>query len=176
MDTILLRYLGRGELEFLKANPRFQVDLDRADVAWIRGYCHLLMGMLDTMLAFDSRQLWDGFCEVLIAKPIKDKPSRDPLQGVDIHQPSRLTRAHGHFLKMCERSRETCRYALAEIDHENEWLPNSKQTSAFGLKVDQAMIDSWHELLTEADTTLTGNKLLIWDRPKQQGFDLHAWG
>jgi hypothetical protein len=49
---ILQRIMGRQNFDFLEGNPDFLVCFHRGDVAWLRAYCHLLMGMLDFYLAF----------------------------------------------------------------------------------------------------------------------------
>ena len=56
---VLKKTMGGQRFDFLKKNPDFLVCFDRGDVAWLRAYCHLLMGMLDFYLAFDTEQGFD---------------------------------------------------------------------------------------------------------------------
>ncbi len=35
------------------------ITFDRADAAWLRGYCHLLMAMSDVYLAHDAHELFE---------------------------------------------------------------------------------------------------------------------
>jgi len=51
--TILTRYFG-GEQNAPK-DPEWQVVFDRGDVAWLRGYCHLLMALAEIALAHDCQ-------------------------------------------------------------------------------------------------------------------------
>src|SRR5262249_42306301 len=57
-STILNRYLGGGRN--LALNEDLLVIFDRGDVAWLRGYCHLLMALADVFLAHDGQELFDG--------------------------------------------------------------------------------------------------------------------
>ena len=42
-----------------EAAKDFLITFDRADVAWLRGYCHLLMAMSEVYLAHDAHELFD---------------------------------------------------------------------------------------------------------------------
>ena len=42
-----------------EAAKDFVIAFDRADVAWLRGYCHLLMAMSEVYLAYDAHELFD---------------------------------------------------------------------------------------------------------------------
>ena len=42
-----------------EAAKDFVIAFDRADVAWLRGYCHLLMAMSEVYLAHDAHELFD---------------------------------------------------------------------------------------------------------------------
>ena len=42
-----------------EAAKEFVIAFDRADVAWLRGYCHLLMAMSEVYLAHDAQELFD---------------------------------------------------------------------------------------------------------------------
>ncbi len=55
---ILKKIMKRQNFGFLESNPDFLVCFDRGDVAWLRAYCHLLMGMLDFYLAFDTEEFF----------------------------------------------------------------------------------------------------------------------
>ena len=37
----------------------FVIAFDRGDVAWLRGYCHLLMAMIESYLAYDGQWFFD---------------------------------------------------------------------------------------------------------------------
>ena len=42
-----------------EASKAFLITFDRGDVAWLRGYCHLLMAMCEAILAHDFHELFD---------------------------------------------------------------------------------------------------------------------
>jgi hypothetical protein len=42
-----------------EASQQFVIAFDRGDVAWLRGYCHLLMAMSEAFLAYDAQELFD---------------------------------------------------------------------------------------------------------------------
>src|SRR5207245_10000883 len=73
---ILQKIMQRQQFDFLKSNPEFLVGFDRGDVAWLRAYCHLLMGMLDFYLAFDTKRLFDLSADELFEKPKKRSDRR----------------------------------------------------------------------------------------------------
>jgi hypothetical protein len=166
---ILLTYVGRNP-EFLKTNPTFRVRFDRADVPWFRGYCHLLMGLTDFLLAFDGELLFDGIGHLLFTRPrtknadlksIDGQALMAVLQNLKIKEPVRLKRCREHLLKVCETSRETWKYAHLETDDEAEWLPNPKQAkSAIGIRVSKEMIDAWLGMIGESEKVLNGDVIL----------------
>jgi hypothetical protein len=160
----VMRKLMRQDFEFLKDNPEFLVCFDRADVAWLRAYCHLLMGMIDFWLAFDTESdfgEWAG----RVFPSVKSKKARPPERGAArtryaVAEPARLGRFRRHLLKVCELNYETWRYARAETDDDHEWLPNPKQRGVLGLPVRDEMIDAWLAAVAELEGLLDGRKVL----------------
>ncbi|HEU5119268.1 MAG TPA: hypothetical protein VFT74_21940, partial [Isosphaeraceae bacterium] len=47
---------------------RFVIAFDRGDVAWLRGYCHLLMAMSETMLAYDGKDLFEHCAHLIFTR------------------------------------------------------------------------------------------------------------
>ena len=45
------------------------ITFDRGDVAWLRGYCHLLMALCEAALAYDGSRLFEHTAHVFFAKP-----------------------------------------------------------------------------------------------------------
>src|SRR5436305_928432 len=45
------------------------VHFDRGDVAWLRGYCHLLMALAEVGLAYDGQELFDATAHLFFHKP-----------------------------------------------------------------------------------------------------------
>lgn len=166
----------------------FIVGVDGADVHWMRGYCHVLMGIIDIVLAYDERELFER-CGQLLFKKIEtpyrlDVNSKDEAYSQDfvthimdvvaaIHlvqfelkDADRMASAHEHFLQMIRQSRLCWERALSETDNYREWLPNPNQDSVLQMGVDDQIITSWHAVLDELEMVLEGKKLVPnWRHP-----------
>lgn len=154
------------------------IRFDGADAIWLKGYTHFLSGLLDILLAYDWRPVWDQCAHLLFANP-DPQPSFNqwagPGQGFDqwadmiatVHE-MRLElkdkkawpRARQEFQSMLASSRECWSRVLQETDNEAEWLPSPTQTGPAGATVTQEEIDAWMLVLDELDAILTGEKLL----------------
>jgi HEAT repeat protein len=165
----LMQTIMHQEFRFLETNPDFLVCFDRGDVAWLRAYCHLLMGMLDFYLAFDTEALFDLSADELFARPEKTwqgteaEKRRELVEGlasvIRVKEPVRLGRFREHLVKVAKLNRETWRYILAEKDDDHEWLPNPQQTGVLGLPVRREMIDGWLAAIAEVEALLEGKKV-----------------
>jgi hypothetical protein len=164
-DTILsvLKALMRTDFQFLKTNPDFEVHFDRGDVSWMRGYCHLLMGMLDFYLAADLEDAFDEQANKYFAKPLRfksDPANVDAWTPIAMKEPARFGAFRKHLVMVCKLNRETWRYIRAETDNDFEWLPHAKQKSVIGLPVTDARIDDWIETLNEIEDMLEGRAVI----------------
>jgi len=160
----ILKKMMRQEFGFLKANPDFLVCFDRGDVAWLRAYCHLLTGILDCYLAFDSEESFNLSADRLFAKP-KIRLSEDAKRKlseeeyvVEVKEPVRLGRARIHFIQVAVLNHETWKFIRAERDDDREWLPNPTQKGVLGLPVRNNMIDAWLAMMTELKLLLEGER------------------
>ncbi len=181
---VLKKLMRQQRFEFLDKNPKFLVKFDRGDVAWLRGYCHLLSAMLDAYLAIDGKWIFDEAGADHFAKP---KGQADPKgflavllgNGIAFPEPARLHSFRLHMIAVCELNRETWRFVRAEKDDDHEWLPNAKQKGVLGLPVRDEMIDGWLAAVAETEALLTGKKLLdirgLGNTPDGTGFDLKAF-
>lgn len=185
MLDVMKKILGPNRFGFLEKNPKFLVKFDRGDVAWLRGYCHLLSAMLDFYLAMDGRWVFELGADDLFARPKglsanKQHPLFQLLtDGIKFVEPGRLHSFRMHMLKVCELNRESWRFIRAEKDDDFEWLPNAKQKSVIGLPVQDAMIDAWLEAVDEVELLLQGKKLIDFHhfagmRP-EMGFNLKTF-
>jgi hypothetical protein len=162
----------------------FYIAFDRADVHWLRGYCHLLMGMTDFVLAHDWKDSFERTAQLFFKSPdspfaylrrTKEPPRRgwfDAERIADVvafvHmirfkviEPQRMKSSLAHLEAVVQQSRECWKYAEAETDDDHEWIPNAKQTGVIpGMKVTPEMIAGWKEFLDEADAILKGKKLV----------------
>jgi hypothetical protein len=167
----VLKKIMRQDFEFLKDNPEFLVRFDRGDVAWMRAYCHLLSGMLDFYLAFDSQKDFDLWGDTAFAKvktPFagtnfeRRQKSGEAHRVVRIVEPARLEQFRQHFIKVAELNRETWKSIRAETDNDHEWLPSPKQESVLRMPVRDEMIDAWLAAVTEIEALLEGKKLMFY--------------
>ncbi|MFG0334263.1 MAG: hypothetical protein ACF8TS_12935 [Maioricimonas sp. JB049] len=169
----------------------FLIVFDAGDVRWLQGYCHLLSAMGDTALAYNWRELFERCAHLFYPNPATPYPwlkeekrsgSWDMRQITDIiafihlinfpvKEPERMESALHHLRAMIGLSRESWELIQAESDDDHEWLPNPRQTGVIPrVRVEQAMIDSWHEFLVEAEAMLAGEKLIpYWRGPRDEG-------
>lgn len=174
------------------------VMLDRADVAWMRGYCHLLSALAEVVLGYDQRE-WFETCGHLFfadvetpyaflkerrnvdadAGPFGDFDSIvDLIAGVHtlrwpVKEPERLKAALAHLERMIGLSREFWEEARSESDDEQEWIPNARQAGAFATPVTEEMIDGWLAFLDETEALLAGRRLVpFWRGGETRGINL----
>ncbi len=166
---LLQFYNRRRPFDALKDNPRLLIAFDRGDVAWLRAYCHLLMGCLEAYLAVDNEAVFNWRSADLFAKPRhpfrgtdeeKWKAWRDATDAANVAEPLRWSRMRQHFLKAAALNKETWQHIRQETDNDSEWLPHAKQTSVIGLRVNDRMIDAWLELWDELEAIFAGKKTL----------------
>lgn len=159
----------------------FELNLDRADVAWLRAYCNLMGGAAEFLLAHDYRELFDhtghlvfprvrsAFYDAAEARYSNERHVADftdligfiHLLRLAVAEPTRLEKSHASFLRAVSESREMWRLARAEADNDHEWIPNERQTPPFpAIRVSAERIDSWNAFLDELQAVLEG-KLLI---------------
>jgi hypothetical protein len=165
MRMIFTTYTG------ITINPEeaddFQIVFDRADVHWLAGYCNLLHAICDLILAYDFRGLFDFASPYLFTKTNTDvrsktrKPNLDKILVLATVDEGRKRRAIDHLLAMIAESRACFESAASETDDEFEWIPNPAQTGVLpNMRVSRQMISSWKEFLDEAESILTGRKLV----------------
>lgn len=178
---ILKKIMRRQQFDFLKSNPEFRVSFDRGDVAWLRAYCHLLMGMLDFYLAFDTERFFDLSADELFAKPNhrfrggddeRWRKFADAWKVIGVKEPVRLGRFRRHLIQVAVLNRETWRHIRAETDDDYEWLPNPKQKGVLGLPVRDEMIDAWLAMMGEFEALLNGKRTM----PKDWGLGKNGKG
>jgi tetratricopeptide (TPR) repeat protein len=153
----------------------FRVTFDLADAYWLKGYTHVLMGLLDMALAYDGTRLFDYTAHLFFEKPVSsshllsmdqyayytDVIAAIHLLDLPLAAPERLTRARTHWKGMIQASRDSWKFIQAEEDDEQEWLPNPQQkSSATGIQLTAEMIKGWQHFLNEFDALLDGQKLI----------------
>ena len=165
----------------------FPISFDRGDVAWLRGYCHLLMSLAEVYLAHDAKLLFDHTAHLFFAKPktpfpfLKNDPQGlNPMRGdgpnvgligdllsfvhllhFPVKEPARMGAALKHLEAMVTLSRDSWKSYLAETDDDHEWIPNPKQNTVMpNGKVTDEMVKGWLSFLDEAEVILAGKKLV----------------
>ena len=156
------------------------INFDSADAAWLKGYTHVLVGLLDVFMSYDWRPVWNQAAQVLFTSPNPLPPMAKypiPKQGgqfsewadmiaaihdmrLELTDSDGLKKAVTEFRSAIACSRTCWKRVLAETDDDHEWLPSPQQTGPRGSKVTQEQIDGWTTVLAEIDAILTGKKLL----------------
>ncbi len=156
------------------------INFDSADALWLKGYTHVLVGLLDVFMAYDWRPVWNQAAQAFFASPNPLPPfAKYTVAGqggqigewvdliaaihdmrLDLTDADGLKKAVTEFRAAIICSKNCWTRILAETDDDQEWLPNPKQTGPRGAKVTQEQIDGWMTILAEVDGILTGKKLL----------------
>jgi len=187
-----------GEISGERFHPEtvaaFAIGFDAADAEWLRGYCNLLMGLTDFLLAHDGGELFDHTAQLFFPNAKTPYPYlRDPggpfeygganiadavafihLINLPVAEPARMKSALEHLQAMTAQSRKMWKLAMAETDDDNEWIPNPKQHSVLpGVRVTLEMVDGWKVFLDEVDAILAGKKLIpFWRGSGEQGINV----
>ncbi len=180
-----------------EAAKDFLIAFDRADVAWLRGYCHLLMAMSDVYLAHDAHELFAHTAPYFFPRaetpfPFlkrgpnaqrKDIEMADAMDAIafihlvnfPVKEPARLKSALAHLQSMIALSHESWKFIIAETDDDHEWVPNPKQHSVMpNGAVTNEMVKGWLEFLSEAKAILNGEKLIpFWRTSAENGVNLN---
>jgi len=176
---VMKKIMRQQQFGFLKGNPEFLVCFDRGDVAWLRAYCHLLTGMLDFYLAFDTEQIFNLSSDEVFAKPKYPPPPKEKrqwdevLRVILVKEPARLGRFRRHLMKVADLNRETWKFIRAETDDDHEWLPNPRQKGVLGMPVRDDMVDAWLGMVAEFEALLDGKRTLGASKDGK-GFNLKA--
>ncbi len=168
----------------------FTIVFDRADVDWLRGYCHLLAAVSELVVAYDAEGLFDVashrlFQHAKTRHAFLLESARSPNRGwfgsveeisdfiAIIHmirfpviEPRRTPVALKHIEDAVALSRQMWKRILAETDDDREWIPSPKQSGAINVKVTQEMVENWTKALDEAESILQGKKLIPFWRGK----------
>lgn len=169
-----------GIAEPAPGSPDVIIHFDSADAAWLKGYTHFLVGMLDVLLSYNWQPVWNQCANVIFQNPKPAPPLARYTQGEQGQNIARwvdligalhemrlepvtrngLSDARQEFVSMIACSRLCWQRVLAEDDNDHEWLPSPKQTGPGGAKITQAQIDGWQRVLDELEAVLDGKKLL----------------
>jgi hypothetical protein len=191
------RFNGSARDEAAAASSRdFVITFDRGDVAWLRGYCHLLMAMAELYLAHDGRELFEHTAPLFYQKAktpfrflrrepgqprerfefgdVADAVAFIHLLRLPVAEPKRMAAVLAHLEQMIALSRESWKFILTETDDDHEWVPGPKQHTVLpGVEVTGEMLRGWTSFLDEADDLLKGKKLApFWREGDGRGVNL----
>jgi hypothetical protein len=159
---------------------QFSLAFDAADAVWLAGYTRLVEGVLDIILVYDLRPLWEDLGHILFPKTTDSRPGSQALQrrGLWVADKASGERARQAFLKVTKLSRRSWDLALVETDNEREWLVNPNQTPPFSIEVNQKRIQDWIAFMLDWEKLLEERALLpgqvLDDQYSNQGFSLKA--
>jgi hypothetical protein len=193
-DPVLWRWTAVNdpfERPDMNAARQFVVAFDRADAYWLQGYCDFIGAVVDFLMAYDERELFERTAHLYF--PSVDSPYRFLLGGLGVfdfdgveimdvvalihlinfplEQPQRMRSALERLQRMIATSRQCWGAIQAETDDDREWIPNPRQTSVIGaeggdgtgVRVTPEMAAGWNEFLDEAEAILAGRKLVpLW--------------
>jgi hypothetical protein len=164
-----------------EAAKSFVIALDRGDVDWLRGYCHVLSALTEVLLAHDFEEVFNRTGYLLFdgvqppepflseSKPLRDRfDSKEILDLVamihlirlPVAEPERLRSALAHMEAMVTLSRSSWKFILSETDNDHEWVPNPKQSTVIpNVQVTAEMVEGWQRFLDEFESILQGKKL-----------------
>ncbi len=159
---ILNKLNGGQRFDFQRHNPDFRVHFDYGDVAWLRGYCHLLSAMVEGYRAVDEAAGFEQRVSMVFPNVETQHSQADPAwyMGLKVVDAPRLRRARLHLVAVCELNRETWKSILFEKDDDYEWLPHPRQTDQLGMPISQERIDSWLAMMEQMEGFLKGELLL----------------
>ncbi|KAA0212983.1 MAG: hypothetical protein DYG94_13505 [Leptolyngbya sp. PLA3] len=178
----------------------FTIAFDHGDASWLRGYCHLLMGVGQVWLAHDGQEWFDRTGLVLFPDAqirydflknstffIEAMGDRTPTPfdvtdliamignfEMPVDEPERMKAALEHFRATVVHGKEMWGRYDAETDDDREWIPNPGQhAGVIGVEVDAEMREAWLMFLDECDDLLAGRKVLrFWRGDGSKGIDL----
>ena len=186
----IYNHFNRNANASAEAAKGFVVAVDRGDVDWLRGYCHLLAAFSEAVLTYDFQELFhrsgyllfngikapepfltvNGDAENAMVSRIVDYVAAVHLLRLPVAEPKRMQTTLAHLESVVALSRSSWKFILAETDDDHEWVPNPKQSTIVPeTKVTDEMVQGWTEFLDEFSAILAGKKLApFWrgDNPK----------
>ena len=174
---IVLQGLGRRNSAF-----DGRIRFDRADADWLKAWVHATSALAELVLSVDPTP---GIERVVEGRRALERmgvvrPSfAGPEQTLEIvastllalrgTPDARRTRAaHQHFVRAIAHNRAFWQKVELEEDNDREWLPNARQSSAFGVPVSAEMAENWQGVLDEFEAIIEGELLLPYWRVQRQ--------
>ncbi len=169
------------------------IAFDDADIFWLRGYVHVLLGTVNIVLAHDWRDAFERTAHLVFAKPetpypflliegeqqnwsanqIFDLVAFIHVINFEVVEPKRMQAALAHFEQVVALSRVTWKWIGKETDNDREWLPGPTQNSVvLAGQVGGQLGANWAKVLDRTELVLQGKELI----PFWRGYaDGNAW-
>lgn len=166
---------------------------DDADVLWLRGYIHVMLGTVNIALAHDWRDAFERTAHLIFAKPktaypflleegeqknwsinqIADLIAFIHVINFEVIEPKRMAEALAHFEQVVALSRTTWKWIRDETDNDREWLPGPTQNSVvLEGRVGGPLGENWEKVLDRTELVLQGKELIPFWRGYEGG---NAW-
>ena len=179
----ILLFLRSPRFQAPSVLPQISITFDYADVHWLRGYCHVMSGLGEVILAHDWQDQFERIAHLffprvesphtfLADEGVGDFEGFNEVNLLDVialihtinyevKEPQRMQAALSHFEAVISLSRTSFASIERETDNDYEWIPNPQQTSnSLGMRVGANMITGWKAFLDEMELILQGRKLL----------------
>ena len=169
------------------------IAFDDADIYWLRGYIHVLLGTVNIVLAHDWRDAFERTAHLVFAKPetpypfllvegeqqnwsanqIVDLIAFFHVINFEVVEPDRMRAALAHFEQVVALSRITWKWIAEETDNDREWLPGPTQNSVvLAGRVGGSLGENWAKVLDRTELVLQGKELIPFWRGYTGG---NAW-
>lgn len=196
-ETLWKLYAGLTHQEQLQPSEaeNFIICFDRGDVHWLRAYCHLLMGMCQAYLAYDTRETFDCTAHMFFSnvespygfltrgKHVFSRHGDEDVLDIiafihlirwPVAEPQRMEESLHHLEAMVAQNKIAWKWIMAETDDDHEWIPNPAQTGVIrGVRVTADMVNAWTELMNLGGKVLAGELLIpFWRGDDGRGVNL----
>lgn len=169
------------------------IAFDDADIFWLRGYIHVLLGTVNIVLAHDWRDAFERMAHLVFAKPetpypfllvegeqqnwsanqVLDLVALIHVINFEVVEPNRMQLALAHFEQVVALSRITWKWIGEETDNDREWLPGPTQNSVvLAGQVGGTLGENWAKVLDRTELVLQGKELIPFWRGYAGG---NAW-
>ena len=175
----------------LSGNPLI-FAFDDADVLWLRGYIHVLLGTVNVALAHDWRDAFERTAHLVFEKPVTpysflleegetanwsinqivDTIAMIHVINFEVIEPKRMMAALEHYEQVVALSRTTWKWIREEQDNDREWLPGPTQNALLlGGRVGGRLGEDWEKVLDRTELVLQGKELI----PYWRGYEGANW-
>ena len=191
--------LGRNTKNANQQNaiPPVTIAFDDADIYWLRGYMHVMLGFTDIVLAHDWQDAFERVGHFFFPKPktpypyllAEDGPKNGwsstefldliamvHVMNFQVTAPEKMKSALRHFEEVITLSRITWKQIRSEKDNDREWLPGPKQNSIIlPNRMGGTLGEDWERVLDRTEAVLQGKELLpFWRGSDQSSGDIRT--